>query len=661
MLSDYVFKSKYAKYLTDKKRRENWSEAAERMMAMHLTRFPQLQDEIKFCLSAILDKKVVGSQRALQFGGEAILERNMRMHNCVSSYADRPRFFSEYLWLLMSGCGAGFSIQSHHVSQLPAIKQPAGKKHHTVGDSAEGFAEAVDTLFNAYFEGSEAPEFDYSVIRPEGVRLRFGGKAPGPMPIRNALERVTSVLEGSIGRNMRPIEVFQCAMHLALSVGKGGSRRCASIATFDINDEEMLRAKTGQWFITHPEYACANISAVALRSDIEFADFKNVFQYTKEFGEPAVIFQSSKEFTYNPCVEALMCPMLISHNGKVVQNYTLDLIEYKNREHWISKGYSFESGWQACNLSSINGALIKNVDDFKQAAIAASILGTLQCTYSDTGYLGSVSKLIMERENLLGVSICGVMDSPDILLNQDILREVAELVKETNVNLANKLNINPSSRVTLEKPEGSTSLVFQSGFGIHPRHGKQYIRRVYADSSDPLVQAYEKINPLSVTTTNAESANKIIAFAETSPEGSLTRHDMSAVEFMDIAKRFYQGWVLPGTRPNRLERATHNISMTVSVKPDEWNDVQNFFWNNRQYFCGISFLPMSGDYVYKNPPYQEVSEPTSESTPEQIEAWEYWNALKNSTAPFDFDCVLESEDITDVAEEVACGGGLCLL
>jgi len=661
MLSEYVFKSKYAKYLPEKKRRENWSESVDRMMSMHLSRFPSLATDIEFCREMVKARKVVGSQRALQFGGQAILERNMRMHNCVSTYANRPRFFAEYLWLLMSGCGAGFSIQSHHVGQLPPVQKPDGVETHIVGDSAYGFAEATDALFNAYFRGTALPAFDYSAIRAEGLRLRFGGKAPGATPIKNALERVAVVLDGCVGRKMRPIEVFQCAMHLALSVGKGGSRRCASIATFDISDDEMLKSKTGEWYIAHPEYACANISAVALRDNVNFKSFENVFEFTREYGEPAVIFQTSKEFTYNPCVEALMCPMLIKYNGHIVEHYTLELIKFENRSKWESLGYTFEAGWQACNLSSINGALVRSAEDFKQAATAAAILGTLQCSYSETGYLGDVSKQIIERENLLGVSICGVMDSPEILLNAKILSDVAKHVLKVNEEISALLNIRPSSRVTLEKPEGSTSLVFQSGFGIHARHSKKYIRRIYAEASEPLVKAYENANPLSVVTTTSEAANKIIAFAETSPEHALTRHDMSAVEFMDISKKFYLNWVIPGTRANRLEGATHNISMTVSVKNDEWESVMLFFWENRDYFCGISFLPMFGDYVYQNPPYQEVSEPTSASTPEQIAAWNYWNDLKKSTVHFDFDTVVEDEDDTNATDEVACGGGLCLL
>ncbi len=661
MLSEYVFKSKYAKYLPEKKRRENWSESVDRMMSMHLARFPFLADEIEFCREMVKSRKVVGSQRALQFGGEAILERNMRMHNCVSTYANRPRFFAEYLWLLMSGCGAGFSIQSHHVGQLPPVQKPEGVETHLIGDSAQGFAEATDALFSAYFRSSALPAFDYSAIRAEGLRLRFGGKAPGPTPIRNALERVALILEGCVGRKMRPIEVFQCAMHLAVSVGKGGSRRCATIATFDIDDEEMLRAKTGTWWSDHPEYACANISAVALRKEVNFKSFEKVFEFTRQFGEPAVIFQTSKEFTYNPCVEALMCPMIIKRNGVVVEDYTLELIDFNNRSTWESLGFTFEAGWQACNLSSINGVLIKTAEDFKKAATAAAILGTLQCTYSDTGYLGEVSKQIIERENLLGVSICGVMDSPDVLLDAEILSDVARHVLKVNEDIAARLNIRPSSRVTLEKPEGSTSLVFQSGFGIHARHSKKYIRRVWADASDPLVKAYEMVNPQAVITTNTEAANKIIAFAETSPAHALTRHDISAVAFMEIAKKFYLNWVVPGTRLNRLQGATHNISMTVSVKDDEWESVMRFFWENRDYFCGISFLPMSGDYVYQNPPYQEVSEPTTASTPDQIAAWDYWNDLKKTIRHFDFDTVVEDEDDTTVTDEVACGGGLCLL
>jgi ribonucleoside-diphosphate reductase alpha chain len=661
MLSDFVFKLKYANFNPVAMRRESWNEAADRMIDMHIQKFPMMQTKLNFCRTLVHDKKVVGSQRALQFGGDAILERNVRIFNCASSYADRPRFFAEYLWLLMSGVGAGFSIQSHHVSQLPLVRQPQTEVDFEIEDSTLGFTQAVEALTNAYFGEGARPNFKFDLIRPRGSKLRFGGKAPGAEPIKKALSNMENILKDNISKKLTPFAVFQCAMYLAESVGQGGSRRCATIATFDIDDEMMLKSKTGNWYETHPEFSCANISAVGYRPTVTRDDFDNIFQYTKMFGEPAIIFQSSKEFTYNPCVEALMCPMLIKYKGETVENYTLDLIEFSKRQEWQEKGYTFESGWQLCNLSSINVAKLTSEKDFEDCVFAATTLGTLQSAYTDMGFLGDVSRQIVERENLLGVSLSGVMDTPHLALNPQTLQKMAKYAVSVNEETARMIGVRPSSRVTLEKPEGTTSLVFESSAGLHTRHGHRYIRRVSCDKNDPLLRFYEAYNPHAVQEASYPKGAKIVAFAEEAPQGALTRHDLTAVEFMEKSKIVFENWILFGNRPNRLESGTHNVSMTVSVRPSEWQDVQNYLWENRATFCGVSFLEMGGDYVYENPPFQEVYAPNETSTDAERSAWDFWNALRTKTVYVDYDSFYEGEDITDMAGEVACGGGKCLI
>lgn len=661
MLSDFVFKQRYANFNKQTMRRESWEEAADRMIDMHVHKFPNVREELEICRGLVHNKKVVGSQRALQFGGDAILERNVRIFNCASSYADRPRFFAEYLWLLMSGVGAGFSIQSHHVSQLPSVRSPQSDIEFDIEDSTLGFSLAVEALTDAYFGDAPRPQFRFDKIRPRGATLRFGGKAPGPQPIQKALSCTESIFKAAVGRKLTPYEVFCCAMYLAESVGQGGSRRCATIATFDIDDKEMLAAKVGAWYENHPEFSCANISAVGYRPTVTREEFDNIFQYTKMFGEPAVIFQSSKEFTYNPCVEALMCPMLITHNGHTIENYTLDLIDFSQREFWKAKGYQFESGWQLCNLSSINVAKLENKDDFKECVFAAAVLGTVQSAYTDMGYLGDVSKRIVERENLLGLSLSGVMDTPHLALNPTILQEMAKYALDVNEMIAERIGVRASSRVTLEKPEGTTSLVFESSAGLHTRHAQKYIRRVSCDSNDPLLKFYESYNPHAIQNASFPKGAKIVAFAEEAPHGALTRHDLTAVEFMEKSKLLFENWILFGNRPHRLEKGTHNVSMTVSVRPSEWQAVQDYMWENREVFSGVSFLEMGGDYVYENPPYQEVSAPTETSSIAEIAAWNYWNTLKSNTVLVDYNAFYEFEDMTDLVGEIACGGGKCLI
>lgn len=657
MIDEYVFRSKYSRYNSKKKRRESWDEAVDRMMDMHLAQYPDLIEEIERCREGMKNRKITGSQRALQFGGEAVIEKNMRLYNCVSSYADRPRFFAEALWLLLCGCGVGFSVQEHHVSKLQEVKEPGYPYVHIVEDSIEGWADAVNALVLSYFEGLDYPWFDYSKIRPKGSPIKFGGSAPGPEPLKTALDHVDDILRSRIGHKLSTLNVFDCVMHLADSVLTAGIRRAATIATFDIDDELMLHAKTGNWFETNPQRGRANISAVATHETTK-AQFTKIFQSTKQYGEPGVIFLESKELSVNPCVEIVMCPMLISQNGEPVEHYTVDLIDPKQRAHWESQGFSFESGWQACNLSTINAARVTSETDFLEAAELAAILGTLQSAYTQSGYLGEVSRKIIERESLLGVSICGVMDSPNVCLSPEILQKGAQLVLSTNERIAQRLGIPKASRTTCIKPEGTTSIVLNASSGIHPHHARKYIRRIQANMDDPIFKSFYAVNPHAVED-SVWGADKVVSFAMEAPKNALVKSDLTAQEFMEASKVVYENWVLPGTREGRLESATHNVSITVTVKPEEWGTIQEYLWSNRDSFCGVSFLGASGDYDYPQAPLQYV-DPHSED-PKVKSMWAMWQQLKSLTQPVKYDSVFEEVDNTSAIQEPACAGGQCTL
>jgi len=657
MIDEYVFRSKYARFNSKEKRRESWSEAVDRMMDMHISQYPYMRSEIKECRNAMKEKRITGSQRALQFGGEAVTAKNMRIYNCVSSYADRSKFFSEALWLLLCGCGVGFSVQKHHVAQLPRVMDAGYPYNHVIEDSIEGWADAVDALFSAYLKGDKLPWFDYSKIRPKGSPIRFGGKAPGAEPLNKALTRIEEILESRICDKLRTIDVFDCVMHLADSVLTAGIRRAATIATFDVDDEDMLNAKVGNWFEDNPQRGRANISAVAT-ANTPREHFDRIFKSTKEFGEPGIIFLGSKEHTVNPCVEVIMCPMLIKKDNAVVENYTLDLISFENRERMLADGYSFESGWQSCNLSTINASKVKSTQDLKDAARLASVLGTFQSAYTDTGYLGEVSHQILKRESLLGVSICGVMDSPDICLNAESLQEASKEAMLANERTANALGIRSASRITCVKPEGTTSLVLNSSSGIHPHHADRYIRRVNANLGEPVFQKFYSENPHAVED-SVWGADKVVSFAVQAPENAIKKSDLSAIEFMEKSKTVYENWVVPSTRRGRLESATHNVSITVTVKPYEWQAVQDYLWENKDSFCGVSFLSATGDYDYAQAPFQAVYPITAQSTDAEIDAWNTWHNLKRKTSSVDYDSLLESSDTTSPTEEGACIGGQC--
>jgi ribonucleoside-triphosphate reductase (thioredoxin) len=659
MIDEYVFRSKYARFNQEKGRRESWEEAVDRMMDMHLRLRPQLHDEIAHCRTAIKSKKVTGSQRALQFGGSAIEKKNMRMYNCTSSYADRPRFFSEALWLLLCGCGVGFSVQRFHVSKLPDIREPGAKSVFVVPDTIEGWAQAVDALFNAYMKGDSEPDFDFSGLRAKGAPLRFGGKAPGPEPLQRSLEHIERTLRKRMYTHLRSIDVFDCVMHLADCVLSGGVRRAATIATFDVDDELMLNAKVGNWFETHPHRGRANISAV-ITPETPKAVFKNVFGSTKEFGEPGFVFFESPNFTVNPCSEILMCPVLIEKEGEVVEHYTKDLLDPTQRGCFEDVGYSYTSGWQACNLSTINASKLQTPQDLIQAAECAATIGTIQASYTDTGYLGSVSQRIIEREALIGVSICGIMDSPDVCLNDVNLQKAARTVDEVNAKVAAKLGIRRASRTTCIKPEGTTSLVLGSASGIHAHHARRYIRRVNASSDEPIFQAFAEQNPHAVEE-SVWGADKVALFAMESPSGALVKSDLDALGFMRHAKSVQQNWVQHGcSLPQRLEGAHHNVSITVTVKETEWVGVQGFLWNNRHIFCGVAFLGVFGDYDYPQAPLQAIRTPSNNTLTRAEElAYELWNTLRDKTKSVNYDQVFEVEDLTRIVDQIACGGGVC--
>jgi len=657
MIDEYVFRSKYARYNENEKRRESWGESVDRMMDMHVNKFPHMAEYIEECRAAMKERTMTGSQRALQFGGEAVLQKNMRLYNCVSSYADRPRFFAEALWLLLCGCGVGFSVQNHHIAQLPSVKEPGYPYNHVVEDSIEGWADATSALFNAYFHGADYPLFDFSNIRAKGAPIRFGGTAPGPEPLKKALESIDDILRRSVLDKLTSLDVFDCVMHLADSVLTAGIRRAATIATFDIDDELMLSAKTGEWFTDNPQRGRANISAIATPSTTR-EQFENIFAATKQFGEPGIIFLDSKELSVNPCVEIVMCPMLITRNGDLVDNYSLELIDYKNRDYWESLGYTFESGWQACNLSTINASKVSSEAEFLEASRLAATIGTIQSAYTQSGYLGEISQKIIERESLLGVSICGVMDSPEVCLNAETLRKGAQIVLDTNEALAAKLGIAKASRTTCVKPEGTTSIVLNASSGIHPHHARKYIRRIQANMDDPIFQAFCEANPHAVED-SVWGADKVVAFAMEAPENALVKSDFTSIDFMSASKIVYENWVVPGTREGRLEGATHNVSITVTVNPQEWASVQDYLWENRESFCGVSFLGASGDYDYPQAPLQYVAEDSKD--PKVQEMWNFWNSLKQRTQPVIYDDVLEDADTTCAIQEPACAGGQCSL
>lgn len=990
-LQDYTYYSKYARYSKNQGRRETWQEACDRVKEMHLSKYPQAGEEIEWAFDVVKQRRVLGSQRALQFGGEPCLRKNARIYNCTVSFCDRIRFFQECFWLLLCGCGTGFSVQKHHVAKLPEFLpcrlegKELKRKVFRIPDTIEGWADALGVLLATYFphpefaewEGYEV-EFDFSGIRPEGSILASGvGKAPGPQPLMRSLKQIKSLLSVCVHNGMkrlRPLDAYDLVMHASDAVLSGGVRRSATIAIFSPDDEDMAKAKTGNWFNENPQRARSNNSACLVRSETSRDDFMKFIGWVKEFGEPGFYFTDSTEQLPNPCfhkdtrlvtskglvkiydlykegnmnevvidrragkgdllnmenlgtdtapatkvlltqqnaniyeletthghsikvtanhefptqrgrlqlkdmvegdtillqsaegqwgsfgtfeqgiilglivgdgtisvddqeafidvweddfdqleyIQAIVndeisdlpsisnggrtydClnwvdqaasenknkkriggrrlfrfltevikatpelikerleenlwqgsrdfvrgflqgfffsdggPQLSGHKKKATLSYRLNqsnksllqevqvilnnfgivsrvalrrkegnrllpdgkggkkeyfckanyeliinrpnaatfdsLIGWMGRkrslcatlwqlrgsdcrkpERFVTKVKSIsyhsnddvfclkqertntviaggcvagqcveigmwpvcadtgESGWQMCNLCEINGRKIKCKEDFAVAARGAAIIGTLQAGYTDFDYLGPVTKRIVEREALLGVSITGMMDNPDVIFDPKTQQEMAQLILETNEWFAKKIGINPCARATCVKPAGTTSCLLGTSSGIHPHHAKRYFRRVQANRNENVLNYFKGFNPHAVEKSvwSANGTDEVITFCVEVPAGAKTKNDLSAVELLSFVKSTQENWVNYGKREDRCTQPwlSHNVSNTINVRPEEWDDVADYIYKNRGNFAGVSLLPASGDLDYPQAPFCNVLTP----------------------------------------------------
>lgn len=600
-LQNYTFVSKYARWIPEKNRRETWKEAVERVKNMMHTMYADkgISEEINWAYDMMYKKKILGSQRGLQFGGEPILKRHAKIYNCTSSYCDRLRFFQECFWLLLCGSGTGFSVQKHHVAKLPPLEHDVENGEGTkyiIEDSIEGWADALGVLLSSYF--SKPVEefkmykntyvvFDYSNIRPKGSDLSSGvGKAPGFEPLANGLEKIRTLLDRCIvngQKKLRPIDAYDIIMHSSDAVLSGGVRRSASLALFSADDEEMAKAKTGNWYMDNPQRARSNNSALLLKEETTLEQFEILMESVKEFGEPGFIWSDSTEMTFNPCVEVGMWPV-DEETGK--------------------------SGWQGCNLSTINCSSIEDENDFYDRCKAAAIIGTLQAGFTNLAYLGETSCKIFRREALLGVSLTGIMEKHDLVLSEKVLKAGAKIAVDTNKEMAKKISINQAARVTCLKPEGTSSSMLGTSSGIHPHHAKRYIRHVQANILEAPYQHFKSYNPQACqkSSWSANNTDEVIKFPIEVPDGAKTKNQLPAVDMLSIVKDTQKNWVYSGKNKQLCTQdyLSHNVSNTVTVKPDEWEDVTKYIYNNRKYFAGISLIPQSGDKDYPQAPFTTV-------------------------------------------------------
>ena len=662
-LSQVAFYSQYSKDVGE--RRETWEDAVERVLSMHKSRL-MLKNEnliptVEWAFSLVKDKRVFCSQRAMQFGGMPIITNNMRIYNCTFSNCDRPRFFSEAFWLLLSGCGTGFSMRKRHVNKLPLLihrnkwsSRPI--KTHVISDSIEGWANALWMLLESYFLQSyfdhwhdNELEFDYSLIRPLGAPISSGGKSPGPEPLRAALDNIRALLRdvSNTTQRLTALNCFDICMYLSQAVLSGGVRRSASIALFDIDDKEMIESKhKNLWWETDGQRAMANIS-VAIKTDgteLE-EDIKQIIDYAKSYGEPGVTFFKSDEHGTNPCAEiGLMSTAIKKANGDRVEHITIDMLE--NEAEYRKKGYTYFSGWQACNLTEINMSKNDTVNKFFEACKAAAIIGTLQASFVDVGYLLKASKAIIENEALLGVSLTGMCEN-DLSFSPDVLQEGAKIVNDVNAVWSDNLGIKSASRTTCIKPSGNTSVIAGTSAGIHPNHSYKYIRTMRINKTNPIWSELSSKLPEACEDDLMNDNTGVVSFACTAPAHSITKDNDTALAHLERVKLVYENWIAPGSANSRVEGLTHNVSNTCVVKDSEWDQVADYIYNNRDSLRGVALLPYSGDAVYKQAPYQKVIDKDTEAR------WDMLASLDTSKVDFNF------KGSINPTLEPACVSGAC--
>lgn len=602
-IGDYIFVSKYARTVNGKK--ETWDQSVDRVMDMHHRHLAddmaikegnekEIDSYLKFAERLYRDQVILGAQRALQYGGDSLLKNHSRNFNCTGSYIDRIEFFQELMHLLLCGAGAGYSVQRVHTEKLPKLKgvdEKSDPVNIVIGDSIEGWAFAVGEVVKVHYLNLPSINFDYSLIRPKGSFISGGFRAPGPEPLKKCIEKLNKVLRKIKGRKATPFELHRMACIIADAVISGGIRRSALLCQFDADDEEMLNCKTGNWFSEYPELARANNSAVILPNTPK-ETYDKIFESIKEFGEPGLVFLSHKDVVYNPCCEVGMFP------------------KFRNKDSVHESGFSF------CNLTEINGAKIKTREQFLDACKGAAILGTIQASYTNFKVLSPVSRKIAERDALIGVGITGMCENPEILFDPQLQEEGARVVKETNRRVADLIGINHAARTTVIKPSGNSSqLLGCTSSGIHKFHFKRFIRNIQAANTEQALQHVKEVNPVMVRpSVYNKEGESVISFPVELEDNVLTSEDSSALDFLKLVKLTKEHWIEVGTNFDHpfykeypeMKDLRMNVSNTCTVRDEEWEEVREYVWKNRDVFSGISFLPKGGDLIYPQAPYTSV-------------------------------------------------------
>ena len=624
LYEDFIHKSRYARYIDKKNRREHWEETVDRyvnFMSEERNKIPQeILAEVK---EAILRKDVMPSMRALMTAGEALRRDNTCGYNCSYVVVDDPKAFDEAMFILMCGTGVGFSVERQYISKLPEIPEQLFVSNTTivVKDSKEGWSKAFRQVIALLYAG-EIPKWDTSKVRPAGARLKkFGGRASGPMPLEDLFRFTVDTFKAAAGRNLNSLECHDLMCKIGEIVVVGGVRRSAMISLSNLSDDRMRKAKSGDWWKANPQRALAN-NSVSYTEKPDVGAFMQEWQslYESHSGERGIFNrvasqkqaakynkrQSKHDFGTNPCSEIILRP------------------------------------YQFCNLTEVVVRPHDTIDTLKKKVRVASILGTIQATFTDFPYLRKIWKTNTEHERLLGVSLTGILDNKLMAgqgkenkkLLPTVLNDLREVAEHANAQMAEILAIPWSAAITCVKPSGTVSQLVNSASGIHARHSKYYIRTVRGDNKDPLTQfLIDKGVPAEPCVMKPDTTT-VFSFPIKAPDESLVRDDVTPIDHLELWKTYQENW------------CEHKPSITVSVKEHEWPTVGAWVWRNFDDISGISFLPYDGG-SYQQAPYTECSK-------EEYEAF-----LKKMPKQINWDQMIEEDDETTGSQELACASGAC--
>lgn len=616
-ISKIVAYSKYAKYLPDEQRRETIDEIFLRNRKMHVTRYPHMEQEIDEVFELMKEGKFLPAMRSLQFGGDAILKHEARMYNCSACGVDDTKFFSEAMYLLLCGCGLGYSVRKHHIDQLPDYNFGLGWERFVIDDSIEGWSNAIDRIMAWAFYDAPCPDFIYDEIRLAGSRLSSGVIAPGHEKLQQCLNKIIDILweqQRAGVKRMESIVAHDIACHTADCVVSGGVRRSAMIVLFDWNDIAMLECKIGNWWEKNPQRARANNSA-ALDSTLSEEQQKEQFDFVMKYakgalltgsGDPAIIWIEHPDYLYNPCAEAYL-------------NYN------------------------SCNLVETVGRYIKTQEDLNASAKAGAFWATLQAGYTKFKYLRPKWQERTEEEALIGVSITGMVDSE--VLNLD-LKQAAEIVKAENERVAKLIGINKAHRTTVIKPAGNSTLFAECyGSGCHDAFSTtSYIRRMRIGKNEPIYHWLIENTPKLVEDEAFDPTNTAVLSVPIRVNAGEVTHTVNddPIAFLERVKHIYDTWILGGHNEGP---GTNNVSATCYVTPEQHDEVFQWMWDNRKHYKGISLLPKN------NANYPQM--------PLELADEDVINALEEALVDFDPRMINEPFDMVNFVSEGSCVSGQC--